>query len=184
MNSNMVSGVGDVLINYRYQLCSSDDWVALAPRISMIVPTGSVDKGLGMGVVGMQINLPFSKRMTEYLAAHVNLGATLMPGVKGTNAVGDKVKRTLSSFNAGASVIVLVSAHFNIMLEGVTNLLGEIDANGDIERSVETTLSPGMCYGIDVDQLQIVSGVAVPIVFRDGERRTGMFFYLSFEHPF
>jgi hypothetical protein len=184
LNSNTVSGIGDVLINYRYQFCSSDDWAALAPRVSIVLPTGSSGKGLGMGVVGAQVNLPVSKRLAEHLVAHLNVGATLMPRVKGTNAAGAEVKRTLTSMNVGGSVIVLASAHLNIMLEAVANFLGEIGATGDIERTVETVLSPGMRYAMDVDQLQIVPGVAVPIVFSEGERGVGVFFYLSFEHPF
>jgi len=184
LNSGTVSGIGDVLINYRYQLCSSDDWAALAPRISIVLPTGSSGKGLGTGVAGAQVNLPASRRLAEHFVAHVNIGATLLPGVKGMNAAGAEVKRTLTSMNVGGSVIVLASAHLNIMLETVANLLSEIGATGDIERTVETVLSPGMRYAMDVDQLQIVPGVAVPIVFNEGERRVGVFFYLSFEHPF
>jgi hypothetical protein len=184
LHSNTVSGVSDVLINYRYQLYSSDDWAAFAPRVSMVLPTGSSAKGLGIGVVGVQANLPVSKRLAEHLVAHMNVGATLMPGMKGMNTAGAEVERTLTSVNVGGSVILLVSAHFNIMLEAVENFLGEVGTNGDIERTAETILSPGVRYAMDVDQLQIVPGVAVPIVFSGGEQRAGIFFYLSCEHPF
>ncbi|HCV43871.1 MAG TPA: hypothetical protein DGH68_10345 [Bacteroidetes bacterium] len=184
LNSNTFSGIGDVLVNYRYQLCSSDDWAALAPRVSIVLPTGSFGKVLGRGVVGAQVNLPASKRLAEHLVAHANVGATMMPGVKATNAAGAEVKRTLTFINVGGSVIVLVSANLNIMLEAVENFLGEIGTTGDIEGTTVTILSPGMRYAIDVDQLQIVPGIAVPIVFSEGARRAGMFLYLSFEHPF
>lgn len=184
LNGNTVSGIGDVLLNYRYQLSSSDDWAAFAPRLSLALPTGSSGKGLGMGVVGVQANLPVSKRLAEHLVAHLNIGATLMPGVKAVGATGAEVKKTLTFMNVGGSVIVLVSANFNIMLEVVENFLSEIGATGNIERTAETIFSPGLRFALDANQFQIVPGVAVPIVFSEGERRAGMFFYLSFEHPF
>jgi hypothetical protein len=183
LNGNTFSGFGDVLLNYRYQLCSSDDWAAVAPRVSIVLPTGSFGKALGRGVLGAQINLPVSKRLGEYLVAHANVGATMMPGVVVTNATGDEVKRTLTSINLGGSMIVLVSANFNIMLEVVENILGETGTTEDIERTV-TNLSPGVRYAIDVGQLQIVPGVAAPLVLSGGERHLGVFFYLSLEHPF
>jgi hypothetical protein len=184
LNSSTFAGIGDVLVNYRFQLCSSGDWAALAPRVSIVLPTGSFGKALGRGVLGAQVNLPASKRLAEHLVAHVNVGATVMPGVEGTNAAGAEVKRTLTSINVGGSVIVLVSANFNIMLEAVENFLGEIGTTGDIERTTVTILSPGMRFAVDVDHLQIVPGVAVPLVFNGGEKHLGVFFYLSFEHPF
>jgi len=50
-----VSGVGDVLINYRYQALEEDDTVpAFAPRFSLILPAGNRDKETGNGVVGYQ----------------------------------------------------------------------------------------------------------------------------------
>lgn len=135
-----------MLVNYRYQLCSSDDWAALAPRVSIVLPTGSFGKVLGRGVFGAQANLPASRRLAEHLVAHVNVGATMMPGVRGTNAAGVEVKRTLTSINIGGSLIVLVSANFVIMLEVVSNFLSEIGTTGGIEGTTVTILSPGMRY--------------------------------------
>ncbi len=42
------SGVGDVQVNYRYQLTNdAGSWPAISPRISLIFPSGDEDRGLG-----------------------------------------------------------------------------------------------------------------------------------------
>ena len=73
------SGIGDILLNYRYQLSGHDDVVTMAPRLSIVLPTGDASKGLGMNALGVQCNLPVSKRMSERFVAHANAGATLFP---------------------------------------------------------------------------------------------------------
>src|SRR5689334_16652883 len=56
--SNSGAGIGDIVLNYRYQLAGSGERrVAFAPRMSVLVPTGEVDKGRGQGAFGMQTNL-------------------------------------------------------------------------------------------------------------------------------
>ena len=48
--SRRVRGVGDVLLNYRYQaLFESDTSPAFAPRISLLLPTGSTTNDTGSG---------------------------------------------------------------------------------------------------------------------------------------
>src|SRR4029078_178351 len=55
------SGLGDIRINYRYQLLGSGDtrW-AVAPRFSVTLPTGDWKKGRGSGAVGIETMLPVS----------------------------------------------------------------------------------------------------------------------------
>ena len=53
------TGLGDAALNYRYQL-RADARVAIAPRLSLLVPTGSSARGLGSGHVGAQLNVPLS----------------------------------------------------------------------------------------------------------------------------
>src|SRR5688572_27661887 len=72
-------GWGDTFLNYRYQLLLEDDcsWQpAIAPRLSVILPTGDEDRGLGVGEVGYQFNLPISKEL-EHFAWHFNAGTTI-----------------------------------------------------------------------------------------------------------
>jgi len=65
------AGLGDVLLNYRYQwLGSGDTRVAFAPRLSAILPTGNSDFGRGYGGAGLQTNLPLSVVIHPKLVSH------------------------------------------------------------------------------------------------------------------
>ena len=80
------AGIGDVLINYRYQWwLESAGRPAFSPRISIILPSGSEDEGRGAGVVGWQVNLPFSKQQGD-LYFHWNGGFTWLPNVTRTDS--------------------------------------------------------------------------------------------------
>src|SRR5262245_13538130 len=107
--SERVSGVGDILLNYRYQLLEEDERKpAIAPRFSLILPTGSRSKGTGDNVVGYQWNLPLSKKLNDRIATHANFGLTYQPHVRAVldSSTGQlSPKRSLVSFNIGASGI-------------------------------------------------------------------------------
>lgn len=184
VNSGAVSGVGDVMINYRYQLAGGNDWAAISPRLSVILPTGNEERGLGAGVMGVQVNLPASRRWSELVVTHWNIGGTVFPGVDGSDAFGNSVQRTLTSYFAGGSVIFLATQQLNMMLEAILNVNGEINEDGTIGHTTETIISPGLRYAIDVGSLQIVPGLGIPLRFESGRSHAGMFLYLSFEHPF
>lgn len=73
-------GIEDVLLNYRYQLLEErESMPAMAPRISLVLPTGSPDRGTGNGVVGLDFNLPVSKKLTDRTAVHFNYGINFFP---------------------------------------------------------------------------------------------------------
>lgn len=188
LNSNSVNGVGDVMINYRYQLLTSNDWAAVAPRISIVLPTGNVNKNLGLGTAGVQVNFPASKRLSEFFVAHVNIGFTFLPEAKTPNTInGFQVeKHKLTWYNFGGSIIWLAGKKLNFMLEYLMNIANEIDEFDNVNGFTEKILSPGIRYAIDIGELQIVPGLAFPFSFssRQVGTRVGMIFYLSFEHPF
>jgi hypothetical protein len=59
-------GFGDLQVNYRYQLSfESARRPAIAPRATLILPTGDEKKGLGAGSSGFQTNLPVSKIVSD-----------------------------------------------------------------------------------------------------------------------
>jgi hypothetical protein len=66
LNSNLTHGIGDIVINYRHQLSTKTSWAAISPRMSLILPTGDSEKGLGNGVFGVQAVIPASKRITDH----------------------------------------------------------------------------------------------------------------------
>ncbi len=184
LNSNSANGIPDFLINYRYQLTGHDDFITLAPRFSVILPTGNENKGLGNGVLGYQFNLPMSKRLTNAFACHANVGLTLLPGVKTVDLSNNENKNNLLNINMGASVIWLATQKLNLMFEILHNIYRIPNPSNKMVTVHETIVSPGFRYAIDVKQLQIVPGIAIPTTIRDGKSDTGIFFYLSFEHPF
>ena len=48
VNAAEATGVGDVALNYRYQLAFDDaSGDAVAPRLSLVLPTGDVEQGRG-----------------------------------------------------------------------------------------------------------------------------------------
>lgn len=167
--NSSVSGAGDVLLNYRYQFVNNDG-LAISPRFSLIIPTGNDVKGLGSGVVGVQLNAPVSKRWTNAFISHFNAGVTILPQVK----IGTE-KETQTEYFIGTSGIYLADTHVNIMTEVLYTF-----GNGNNE----LILNPGVRIAIDIDNLQIVPGLAFPIIFTSGRQESGMFLYLSFEHPF
>ncbi len=59
-----MTGLGDILINYRYQLISKEA-LSFSPRLSIVLPTGDSKQGLGNGSTGVQVNLPLSVELSN-----------------------------------------------------------------------------------------------------------------------
>jgi hypothetical protein len=176
------NGFGDILINYRYQLLEGDDGVDVAPRFSVVLPTGNVRTGLGFGRVGFQVNLPASKRLSEAFVLHVNAGLNLTPNARGFSDAGIEYLHTMTSYAVGASVITLLSENVNAMLECLLISADTFNDDGGVDRINQLILNPGIRGAINLGNLQIVPGVAVPITYSGDQVTTGWFLYLSFEH--
>ncbi len=185
--ADRVSGVGDMLLNYRYQALEEGDVKpALAPRFSLILPSGSRRRGTGNHVVGYQWSLPFSKKLGSRLAAHANFGLTYLPHVRALldSSTGQlSPKRSLVSYNVGASVIFAILPRLHLMLEWVGNFEENINDAGKPQRDFRPILSPGVRAAVvNEDKLQIVVGAAVPIGLNRKADNHGAFLYLSIEH--
>jgi hypothetical protein len=179
-----INGFGDIFINYRYQLAGESAWAAMSPRLSIILPAGNADKGLGTGVLGWQVNFPFSRRLSNQWIVHWNAGMTLLPNVTGTTADGATVKRTLSWYTAAASVIWLAHPLWNLMLETSASRVADLGVDGDRVWSTEVIVNPAFRCAINYGELQIVPALGIPVSILQGQTRVGVLFYLSFEHPF
>ncbi|MFL5505014.1 MAG: transporter [Gemmatimonadaceae bacterium] len=176
------AGVGDVSLNYRYQLTDgARSGVAVAPRLSLLVPSGDERRERGAGGMGVQVNLPISVEHSERLVSHWNAGASFTPTAK--NAVGDEA--TTNAYNVGASAIWLPLPRLNFMLE-VSWARAEVVTAQDQRVGEENFfLSPGVRGAFDfASGLQIVPGFAVPIGIGPSRGDHMIFLYLSFEHPF
>jgi len=179
------SGLGDILLNYRYQLVYEGDIKpAVAPRFSLILPTGNRKKNTGDNVVGYQINLPVSKKITDQIGLNFNLGGTFLPHVKSpVDANGKSAKKSLSSLNVGGSAIYALLPRFHLMLEWLGNSEQSFSNFGKRERSFLSTMSPGFRTAVvNQDKLQIVTGAAMPIGLNRKTDNFGVFLYLSIEH--
>jgi hypothetical protein len=178
------NGIGDVLLNYRYQLLGETDPFWCAPRLSLSIPTGSSSKGTGMGVFGVQFCLPASKRWSDEFISHFNFAMTSFFHVQGTDEAGNTVRKTLASFSVGASGIYLLSENFNLICEWLQNENARIGPSGNLAYSSQTIVSPGIRFAVNLPGVQIVPGFAVPISIRPETVDVGIFAYLSFEHPY
>ncbi len=182
--SGTPSGVGDLMLNYRYQLCMENKrGVAIAPRVSVILPTGDWRRGLGTGTTGWQINLPLSKRVSRSFTLHFNAGATYFPSAKNLGADGSVVRQNLWGTNQGASVIWLVSPRFNLMLEAVAFQQDQFSESGGKERVHQALISPGFRYAFNLPKGQLVVGASVPLGLTRNSPNSGVFLYLSWEAP-
>ena len=175
-------GLGDVAVNYRYQIGGEEgDATAFAPRVTLVLPTGASTRGFGAGGTGMQINLPFSAELPASLVAHSNAGATYTPRAR--DPLGNVARAV--DYGLGQSVIWLAHPKLNLMLEGVWTRVAEVIGPGRTERSTEVLLSPGIRGALDLPSgLQIVPGIAFPIGVGPSRGERSVFVYLSFEHPF
>jgi hypothetical protein len=182
VNAADATGVGDVALNYRYQLAFDDaTGNAVAPRLSVVLPTGDADKGRGTSSLGLQANLPVSWGLHRTLVTHWNVGGTWTPSARAPSG-GRTATRDVA---AAASAIWLAKRALNLMLE-VAWTREEFAVAADTRVAEESAwLSPGLRAAIDFPSgLQIVPGLAFPIGIgpSDGERR--VLVYLSFEHGF
>ena len=177
-----VAGFGDIYLNYRYQLSYKENFVSCSPRLSLIIPTGNHSKRLGDGSWGLQINLPVSKRWTNQFINHFNLGTTYYYKVK-QDEIG--FNRSMISYFGGISSIWLVSQKLNLMLEYMSYLIANPEYENNVDYANENIIAPAFRYAIDVGKLQIVPGLSVPFSLSKEEgTNVGLFFYLSFEHPY
>jgi hypothetical protein len=187
--ADRIYGLGDILLNYRYQALEEDDVKpAFAPRFSLILPTGDRNRGTGNGVVGYQWNLPFSKKLASRFAMHANFGLTYLPGVRArldgsTGALSPK--RSLVSYNLGASAIFAILPRLHFMLEWVGTFEESINDRGKTTREFMPILSPGFRAAVvNEEKLQVVVGAAAPIGLNRKADNHGAFLYLSIEHDF
>lgn len=175
-------GLGDIGLNYRYQLVGDGDaTAAVSPRVSLLLPTGDEQEDLGAGGIGLQFNLPVSVVVHPELVTHWNAGTTLTPAAK--NAAGTEDDRT--DFNLGGSFIWLAHPDFNVMLETAWASVQSIESEGVKARQSSLFISPGVRWAHNLKSgLQIVPGVAFPVGLGSSSGERGVFLYLSFEHPF
>jgi DtxR family Mn-dependent transcriptional regulator len=168
------AGIGDVMINYRYQATLEDPGVpAFSPRLSLILPIDSS----GDDSVGLQVNLPVSKQRGD-LYLHANAGFTWLPRARGFDE-----RVSLLTPHISGSGIYQLRPMFNLMLENVLSFDEVAGPAGGTERQTVFIFSPGARGGWNLGDHQLILGGAIPITFAD-ETDAGIFLYFSYELPF
>jgi hypothetical protein len=175
-------GIGDVVLNYRYQLLGSGETrMAFAPRVSLLLPTGDARRGQGAGGTGIQLQLPVSLVITNKLVAHWNVGATVIPHAHNDSGA------TASTFgyNLGQSFVWLLRPRFNVLFETVFYRYEGVVGPRTTQWNSTLLLNPGIRWAYNFKNgLQIVPGVAVPFGAGPSSGEKGVFLYLSLEHPY
>ena len=147
---------GGLGLNYRYQLLPADSRVAIAPRITAIVPAHREQ-------LGAQFALPVSVHVGSALVAHANAGVTA-------------TTRATTLYNLGGSVVWLARSTFNVLCEV---------AWAEEEGASVLLLNPGIRWAHNfASGLQIVPGMAFTYGVGPSRGVEAAFLYLSFEHAF
>jgi Putative MetA-pathway of phenol degradation len=157
------AGLGDILLNYRYQAVGDEESsLHVAPRLSVVLPTGSEENERGSGALGLEGNLPVSYVVSNVLELHSNSGL-ILDGEAG--AVDARL---------GASGVLRVRPWVNVLLEAVWSS----------DQEDVLILNPGVRWALDLaGDLQVVPGLAYTVAMGPGAP-DALFLYLSLEHPF
>ncbi len=176
------AGWADTAFNYRYQLIGSGETrLAIAPRLSVLFPTGDQAFGRGSGGLGLQINLPVSIQHSRHLVSHWNVGTTWVPHAR--DPLGDAARSI--GVNLGQSTVWLARPQLNFLVETLWTSSESVVAPAKTIRSHDVYVSPGIRWAHNLDHgLQIVPGIAAPIGAGPSAGENGVILYLSFERPF
>lgn len=171
------SDFGDVALNYRYQLLGdADARLAMAPRLTVTLPTGDWRKGAGNGAIGYNAALATSLVLAPHWQTHFDVGAGYIPRAR--NPLGGR--DDVPSVSLGHNIVWLPANRINFMLETVFNRERGFDG-----WESEAFISPGVRWSYDFPSgLQIVPGVGVPIGVGPSAGDRSILLYLSFEHRF
>jgi len=175
-------GWGDAAVNYRYQLVGSgESKVAIAPRLSLLVPSGNPKYDRGSGGVGLQTNLPISIQHSPRWVTNWNVGATWVPRAQDAQ----KNYASTAGVNLGQSVIWLATARVNFLVETIWIGNQYVTGPNRTAWSQDLYISPGIRWAYNLrNGLQIVPGLGIPLGIGPSAGQKGIIMYLSFEHPF
>lgn len=158
------AGFGDVYLHYNYAWKGKADKILLMPEFTLIIPTG---KDRGYGGWGAQIALAATKRLSQKVLTHYNIGYSYVSRADRTFFQED-----LHLQNVGASVVWYVTRRFNLMFE----------STGGLAKVFNLTLNPGFRVLFETGTSQIVPGLSVPFNFENSNfLGAGVFVYLSYE---
>ena len=171
--------LNDLLVNYRYQLVSREH-LFLAPRLSVILPSGNSPVKGNAGMSGFQVNIPVSFEISRKLTIHANIGNTSTWLTGKRHALSREKSESLAY---GMSMIYFLNHSVNLLVETIHSASFNENYSGSNEIEKTTIISPGIRFAIDFSSgMQIVPGMAFPYELHS--KTNSYFLYLSVEHPF
>jgi len=177
------TGLGDIALNYRVQAYAGPV-VFIAPRLTLLLPTGDYKKGVGAGSIGIQLNYAMSLELGRYLAAHINAGFTYTPLSKITGYWRERRQHWTLSYDFAGSLVFLAHHNFNLLVEGLCVSTETVRRQGGTIRRYDYYINPGLRFAVNhASGLQVVPGIAFPVGFGSARGNWGFYTYLSFEHP-
>jgi hypothetical protein len=182
IRSERETGLGDIRINYRYQLTGSGvTQLAISPRLSVILATGDWKQGRGSGAPGIETMLPVSYVISPLVTSHLNAGVALTPSAR--NPAGARAR--VYALTLANSLILTANPNIQLLVETVYGREQIVTGESATRWTDELVISPGVRGAFNfASGLQIVPGLAIPIGAGPSAGDRGVFFYLSFEHPF
>lgn len=176
------TGLGDVMLHYRLQLLgSAEHALAMSPRLSALLPTGSARAGRGAGGFGIQAALPVAWNFAPRLTAVANVIGTIVP--RAENPAGDAA--TTLELGLGGSLIWSLHPRLNLLVEGIWSRGDDVIGDGRTTAGEEAWLNPGVRWSFNLaGDWQVVPGVAYTIGVGPTHGEDAVFLYFAVEHPF
>lgn len=110
------TGIGDILVNYRYQLSGSGDTrLAIAPRFTVSLPTGDWKRGRGAGAAGIEAAVPLSFVISPLFTMHTNIDAGFTPSARNFSGA----RADASAFSFGQSLVFTPNQRVQPLVEVV-----------------------------------------------------------------
>ena len=125
--------------------------------------------------------LPVSYVLSKLFTAHSNVGLALTPSAR--NSAGARADSY--ALTIGQSLVMKVHPNIQPLVEAIYTREQDVVAKNSTEWKDDFFVSPGVRAAFNfASGLQIIPGFAVPIGVGPSSGDRGLFFYLSFEHPF
>jgi hypothetical protein len=171
------SRIGDVALNYRYQLLGdADAKLAATPRVTVTLPTGDWRRREGSGAVGYNVAMAVSYVPRADWNIHFDAG---IGDIQRARSV-DVARTDLRAASVANNIVWLPSKRWNLMLETVFTRAQSFDG-----WSNSAIVSPAIRWAYNFPSgLQVVPAVGFPIGVGPSAGERSVILYLSFEHPF
>ncbi|HEY0653586.1 MAG TPA: hypothetical protein VGD65_10690 [Chryseosolibacter sp.] len=159
--SSFTFAVEELMISYRPLVSGRHRWIMITPRLSLIVPTATIEPRLNGGTFGIEWNFALTKRLSRNVISHINLGST-HPLARSHNE--PQLNRLHDKF-CGASLVLALARNMDLLAEfKATNASGHFASAG----TWNLVANPGCRFLFKVTNFVIVPGLSAPIEWRTG----------------